>query len=1241
MGPLLKQKIFKDKKFFLINSTKLSFKFAKCFDEFKDQVVKNGGIIQYSLQKFNTDYLICFYCDQNDDNVTVNPYLIQNFEKAQSYKIPFLSHTFVEECIKAEKVIDDIDRFRISSIILPPAKFEIILNTPVQEQEENEFLSNFYLGSDTASQKSNNHPQQQRQYESECGSDAVIFDLFGDVENNNSNNNNNNNNNKASEMFKTYEEEFDFTDFFGNIETDSSYTQNENDRLDIVDDVLPLNNAQQEGEEEENWPFGFEEEQFITTQTSSLVLDEPKRIVKYPSWECDKVGGYFYYRKNDSFVLYDQIKNKLRMLSVSLNGLTSLITEDKTLQSWGNLSRNFKLSQPLNVGKKFQSGSLGHNHSLYIDYEKRVWSFGLNENNQLGPTQPPTPTTEKMPMLKVVNLLYNVIIVSCGKNFSAALTSSNSLFTWGKNDAGQLGHGHKNDLHVPTMVNLSVPDYFISDVSCGTSHMMCTLSSKDYNIDTVYAWGSNHNKQVGIWSSKPYQIPLASKGLKRIFAFKNSSIILSEPNNMTIMSSNIFNLSYHKVFESMYDYSFTTIKDSIGIKVNNPFYTVLFLIDKPEKILIVESSIEEAHSKFSNGQIQTLLNICFSFGYLNVFKLLLKYIKPQLLINSEDNQTPLHIAAKYEKSEMLVQHLLKIGVFDIDQPDNQLNTALHICAQYNNQKIAVLLLTNGCSRNLKNEAGSTAMHICVADGKTPLAAVLAKHGTQAIPDKSMKTPLQYMSGEEKQNLQNVIFQNEVFLSYAHRDLGFLRPLRTLFEQRSLRCWLDDYRLQAGCNWKAEITKGVEGSSVVVFIVSETSAHSLWCRKELKMCKKLGKKILPLYYHDVKVDPVVQGLFDYVPYEKVIFSQLDQTQVEREVLNYSIIIKSLIKGEQQIIANQSHSDVIGNNASKLIYLSFNPPDISIQLFLKANFIQKRLPFVSKIDLENVQLPAASDYDKFKFENRKKLIKLNTKLFQERKQQEALLEKEKAEKKRQQFKLDMKVEKRLQKNGITKDHPDYQYFRKDYYEFFNQQKNVSFDLQNGQQQVNSFDVGTSFYSSYMAPPTEVNSNLVSSSTLEIPVTDYNDIPILNETYDTTINSYNTGINIIGVDGESTTLESLEIQNQEKVISTNLDTNLASTIQNSLLHLVIFTLKSDKLLDENFYEEISYSQSLGKTIIVITNNIDSKKFAPDSLKSLTWYEIQYCQEEELFEHIISLYEILEKIQTMTFSIQEIQSK
>jgi E3 ubiquitin-protein ligase HERC2 len=51
--------------------------------------------------------------------------------------------------------------------------------------------------------------------------------------------------------------------------------------------------------------------------------------------------------------------------------------------------------------------------------------------------------------------------------YSAALTSSGDLYTWGRGNFGKLGHGNSEDQSVPTLV-AALQGHRIMDVACGS-----------------------------------------------------------------------------------------------------------------------------------------------------------------------------------------------------------------------------------------------------------------------------------------------------------------------------------------------------------------------------------------------------------------------------------------------------------------------------------------------------------------------------------------------------------------------------------------------------------------------------------------------------------------------------------------------------------------------------------------------------------------------------------------------------
>ncbi|XP_035707042.1 protein RCC2 homolog [Folsomia candida] len=79
-------------------------------------------------------------------------------------------------------------------------------------------------------------------------------------------------------------------------------------------------------------------------------------------------------------------------------------------------------------------------------------------------------------------------LVACD---SAIISEDGKLYTWGRNDCGQLGHGDTKTKHKPTLVK-HLSDYTIVNVAMGRGH---TLFLTDYGA--VYSCGSDKMGQLG------------------------------------------------------------------------------------------------------------------------------------------------------------------------------------------------------------------------------------------------------------------------------------------------------------------------------------------------------------------------------------------------------------------------------------------------------------------------------------------------------------------------------------------------------------------------------------------------------------------------------------------------------------------------------------------------------------------------------------------------------------------------
>jgi alpha-tubulin suppressor-like RCC1 family protein len=219
------------------------------------------------------------------------------------------------------------------------------------------------------------------------------------------------------------------------------------------------------------------------------------------------------------------------------NGFTLAKRDDGTIWSWGTntngpLATNDTLnrSSPTQIGTSSWSQvfvSLSSTYAGAIKGDGSLWAWGLNSSGQLGdgttinrssPVQV-LQTTEPNSWISVDGGNdFTVGITSNGKlwgwgsaagltiappAFSWSQISQNStrtiairndgmLFTWGLNNAGQLGIGDSVNRSSPVQVGWSS----WSLVSSGASHTLAVRSD-----GTLFAWGLNSSYQLGIIDS--------------------------------------------------------------------------------------------------------------------------------------------------------------------------------------------------------------------------------------------------------------------------------------------------------------------------------------------------------------------------------------------------------------------------------------------------------------------------------------------------------------------------------------------------------------------------------------------------------------------------------------------------------------------------------------------------------------------------------------------------------------------
>ncbi len=103
------------------------------------------------------------------------------------------------------------------------------------------------------------------------------------------------------------------------------------------------------------------------------------------------------------------------------------------------------------------------------------------------------------------------------------------------------------------------------------------------------------------------------------------------------------------------------------------------------------------------------------------------------------------------------------------------------------------------------------------------------------------------------------FEWDVFLCHSSKDKETIKKIISDFKNRRISYWVDDNQINPGDNIIQKITKGLEGSSMIIACISEAQLNSGWCRNEYEaIMQKIitngtKQKIIPLLLENISDD----------------------------------------------------------------------------------------------------------------------------------------------------------------------------------------------------------------------------------------------------------------------------------------------------------------------------------------------------------------------------------------------------
>ena len=183
----------------------------------------------------------------------------------------------------------------------------------------------------------------------------------------------------------------------------------------------------------------------------------------------------------------------LDTVQVAAGGDFSLaLKADGTVWSWGG-NENGQLGYKTSGNSASPRQISGIDSICMIDAKQKqafavkedgtVYAWGDNSYGQLGDGT----KTERWLPVQVVGL-NDIIKISAGRIHTAALREDGTVYVWGNNNRAQLGTGDTEEHLTPFLLDLTE----VSDISAGGSHT--AIVKED---GTVYAWGDNSYGQLG------------------------------------------------------------------------------------------------------------------------------------------------------------------------------------------------------------------------------------------------------------------------------------------------------------------------------------------------------------------------------------------------------------------------------------------------------------------------------------------------------------------------------------------------------------------------------------------------------------------------------------------------------------------------------------------------------------------------------------------------------------------------
>ena len=216
---------------------------------------------------------------------------------------------------------------------------------------------------------------------------------------------------------------------------------------------------------------------------------------------------------------------------------TAAIKTDGTLWTWGynafgglgvgdNTGNN--RTTPVTTfagGTNWKQVSCGYNHTAAIKTDGTLWTWGGNSYGKLGDNT----TTQRITPVTTFAGGTNWKQVVCGDSHTGAIKTDGTLWTWGRNDYGQLGDNTTTQRITP-----------VTTFAGGTNWKQVAYTAAIKTDGTLWTWGGGLGDNTGITRSTPVTTFAGGSNWKQVAGGSGHTAAIKTDGTLWTWGSNSF-----------------------------------------------------------------------------------------------------------------------------------------------------------------------------------------------------------------------------------------------------------------------------------------------------------------------------------------------------------------------------------------------------------------------------------------------------------------------------------------------------------------------------------------------------------------------------------------------------------------------------------------------------------------------------------------------------------------------------